>query len=480
MRRVYSFLSVVLFVLMSLLTGCGGGSDYVGPTSPTPETGTNLSVGGLSSLSLAPVELKRFDITGGRKPYTAVSQNSAVVLASVSDATLSLAGVQSHAVPISVIITDALNNRISLAVTVSNTTGQGQFSLSPERVAVAPGNTSTVTVIGGSAPFTALAANDALVAVSTSGATVSITGLQETTEVLVRVIDSQGVSRVLPVAVAATSTNTANIALFSNLPTQPSLSPSTTRTYTIGGGTAPYSVTSSQPAVLTPNLRGSALSLQAGQVGTSLLTITDAAGASLRYTMTVQSTVSPLTLSTTGIFGTVGTKGTVQISGGRPPYGMFGDGAGVAAGSVNGNILSLELLGPGNGVITVYDADFNKVTMTAVATGTALSNKFGMSPAQVTISETLTVDASGAPQATVIPLKLTKAEPPISVFSSNPTLLLPKVNGTVVEVSTPVKDGKAIPPCVDGDTNVTITIIDSVGQSATSNIIIRNTGECKT
>jgi hypothetical protein len=426
--------------------------------------------------------LQRFDITGGRKPYAVTSQNSAVVLASVSDSTLSLAGVQSHAVPISVIVTDALNTRISLAVTVGNTSAQGQFSLAPARLAVAPGNSTSTSILGGTAPFTALSANDALVSVATSGAVVSITGLQETAEVLVRVIDSQGVSRTLPVAVAApTSPPASGVALFSNLPAQPSLSPNTLRTYTIGGGTAPYSVSSSQPTVLSPNVRGAALVLQAGQVGSTQLTITDAVGARLSYTMQVQSSVAPLALSSTGVFGPVGTITTVQISGGRPPYGMFGDGTGVAAGSVmNGNVLSLELLGPGNGLITVYDADFNKVTMTAVATGTAVSNKFGMAPAQVTISESLTLDANGNPQPTVVPLKLTKAEPPISVFSSHPQLLLPTVNGTVVQVTTPSKDGKAIPPCIDGDTNVTITIIDAVGQSATSNIIIRNTGDCKT
>jgi hypothetical protein len=128
---IASFLYCVVAALLLTLTACGGGNnDYVGPTSPNPETGNQLSVGGVTGFSVMPVELKRFQITGGRKPYTATSQNSAVVLASVSDSTLSLAGVQSHGIPVIVVISDALKNSIALSVLVSNTTEQGQFSVS--------------------------------------------------------------------------------------------------------------------------------------------------------------------------------------------------------------------------------------------------------------------------------------------------------------------------------------------------------------
>lgn len=482
MRRVYSFFLPVLWlwVLMLSLTACGGGSDYVGPTSPTPESG-NLSVGsGVSSVSLLPVELKRFEIMGGRKPYSVVSQNSAIVLASVSDATLTLAAVQSHAVPISVIVSDALNNRISLAVTVSNSTGQGQFSFSPERLSLAPGSTASVNLTGGTPPFTAVAANEALVAVSTAGAVLSVTGLQETVEVLVRVTDSQGLSRSLPVTVAASVSSTPNAPLFSNVPAQLILTPQSSRTYTLGGGLPPYSVTTSQAGVLNPSLRGTALVLQTGQVGTAQLSVVDAAGTRLLYTVQVQSSLSPLVLSASEFSDKLGAQMTVWVSGGRPPYTVSTTGS-VKAGTVQSdNSIALELTAVGSGSVTVYDANLNKVTMTTSAASTALSNTFGLSPARVTISETLATDATGTAQATVIPLRLTKAEPPVSVFSSHPNLLMPTVSGNFVLVSTPVKDGKALPPCVDGDVTVTITVIDSVGQSASSQVMVLNSGSCST
>lgn len=461
------------------LTACGGGSDYVGPTSPTPQASGGLSAEGLSSVSLVPVELRRVQLTGGRQPYTVTSQNTAVVLASVSDATLSLAAVQSHPVPISVVIADASNNRISLAVTVANTTGQGSFSLSPERISVAPGNTTTVNLVGGTPPFTALASNSALVAVSTSGAVLAVGGLQETTETLVRVVDSQGLTRSLPVTVAATGHTTGNAPLFVNLPVQTILSPLSSRTFTIGGGVPPYSVISSQAAVVNPSLRGAALVLQTGQNGTAQLSISDAAGASLSYNIQVQqSGLTPLSLSATEFMDEVGAEMTVWISGGRPPYRLQSANDVVNGVIKNGNVLSLELANMGNGQITVYDADFNQVVMTVIAEKTALATKFALSPAQVTISESLTVDASGNRQATIIPLRVTKAEPPISVFSSHPNLLMPTVNGTTIEVRTPIKDGKPVPACVDKDTEVSISIIDRAGQGAISKITIKDNGPC--
>ncbi len=479
MRRVYSFWWPVWGVLVLWLTACGGGSDYVGPTSPTPETGNSLSVGGMSSLSLLPVELKRVEITGGRKPYSVLSQNSAVVLASVSDATLTVAAVQSHAVPVTVIVSDAVNNRIALAVTVAST-GQGQFGVSPERLSLAPGSTASVSLTGGTPPFTAVAANEAQVAVSTAGAAVSVTGLQETVEVLVRVTDSQGLSRSLPVTVAANVGSAPNAPLFSNVPAQLMLPPQSSRTYTIGGGTPPYSVTTSQGGVLNPSLRGTALVLQTGQVGTAQLTVVDAAGARLLYAVQVQSSPSPLALSASEFSDKLGAQMTVWVSGGRPPYTVSTTGSVRATTVQSDNSIALELTAVGSGSVTVFDANLNKVSMTTLAAATALSNVFGLSPARVTISETLATDTSGVSQATVIPFRLTKAEPPVSVFSSHPNLLMPTVTGNFVQVSTPVRDGRAIPPCVDGDVTVTITVIDSVGQSASSQVMVLNSGSCST
>jgi hypothetical protein len=345
-------------------------------------------------------------------------------------------------------------------------------------LAIAPGQTAVVSLTGGTPPFTAFPVNNVLVSVSTLGSAVSVTGLQETSEALVRIVDTAGVSRILPVAVSAQISNTPNASLFTNLPARPVLPPLSSRTYTISGGTPPYNVMAAQPAVLLPQVRGAALILQTGQVGTSQLTITDAAGFRLTYTVQVQGVMSPLSLSATEFSSVVGEKTGVWISGGRPPYRVHTTN-GVASGVIrDGNVLWLELMAAGNGIVTVYDADLNQVTMTVNAEKSSLPDKFTLAPQKVTISESLTFDASGNPQATVVPLRLTKAVSPVSVFSSYPGLLIPTFDGTFVSVHTPYQDGKPVPPCIDDDVIVTITVIDGMGQSASTDITIRDTGAC--
>lgn len=462
----------VCLAAAALLAGCGGGSDN--PVVPPPATA--LSVGGVASVSLVTTEFKRLEITGGRKPYTVLSPDTNVVLAAVTDSTLSLAAVRSSPSPVNVVLTDAQKNKLTLAVSVGNQAALGDFVLAPTRLAVVPGGTGTVVLTGGATPFTAVPVGSGWVSAAVTERVLTVTGWLEVAETWVRITDSLGVAHLLPVSVAPASSTGG--ALFTNLTAQTSLLPGSSKAFTVAGGTGPYTVVSGSPAVLAASMNGSTLRLQAGVAGSAVITVADAVGAQISRTVGVLGTPSPLALSSTALFGPVGTTATVTIVGGRPPYSMYGDASGVAAGSVTGNTLSLELMGPGNGVITVLDADFNTTTTTVVATGTAAPTKFTLSPAKLIIPEALALNAAGKPQQTVIALKLYKAEPPVQVFSSAPALLKPTLNGSTVEVRTPGTAASPVPPCVDADTIVTITVLDAAGNTASTEITIRNGGAC--
>lgn len=466
--------AVVCGVLAAWLAGCGGGNDSATPAPPV----TTLSVGGMGSVSLVPAEFRRLSITGGRKPYKVESPDIGVVLAAVTDSTLSLAAIKSSLVPVNVVLTDAQMSKLTLAVSVGNHASLGDFVLSPARLAVVPGGTGLVSLQGGMPPFTAVPASQGWVSAAVTDRSLSITGLLEVAETTVRITDSLGVTRLLPVSVSPAGSAGAGVALFTNLTSQTSLLPGGGKAFTVAGGTGPYIVTSSRAAVLAASLNGQTLRLQAGVAGTAVITVTDALGTQISRTVAVLGTPSPLALSSSALFGAVGTTASVTIVGGRPPYGMYGDASGVAAGSVTGNVLSLELMAPGNGVVTVLDADFNTVTTTVVATGTAAPTKFTLSPAKLLIPEALALDATGQPQQTVIALKLYKAEPPVQVFSSAPALLKPTLNGSTVEVRTPGTAASPVPPCVDADTIVTITVLDAAGNTATTEITVREGGAC--
>lgn len=467
-------------LLALLLTACGGG--YEGPTTPpSTNTGSSLGVAGapLGRVTLAPVEIRRLAISGGTKPYTAVSQNTGVVLATVSDDMLSLAGVRADAAMVNVIVSDAANNRQVVGVTVTNTVSQGSFTVVPARLSIAPGAQGAVTLQGGAAPFTVVSASPALVTASVTGNVVTVTGWLEGVDAEVRIIDSQGVTRSLPVTVAPPPVSNSGTALFTNVPQLLALPPQSARAYTIAGGAGPYSVISSQPAVVLPSVRGSTLTLQTGIPGTVTVVVTDAAGQQVRHTMTVESSVAPLALSSTAIEGRTNTVSTVFIAGGRPPYRATVDGAGVASVKVlNGNVLELEWLAAGAGVVTVFDADNSAVTLVMEATGLPLPTELTLVPAKVTISERLTLNTAGQPQQTVISLVLYKAEGAVQVFSSAPHLLMPTLLGNIIEVRTPGTATSPRPPCVDAEALVTITVVDSLGQSDSTDIVIRDAGAC--
>lgn len=461
------------------VSGCGGGSGYEGPVTSVSASGS-LAVAGWPSLMLAPVQLRKLDITGGLPPYAVTSQNTALVLATVSASTLNIAGVQASSAPVTVQISDAATPKhtVTLAVTVTNTPEQGVLVLSPDRVTLAPGASATVALAWGTPPFTAEPLSRSHVAASVVGSTLTVTGLLEAVDTQVRVTDSRALIQMLSVTVAAPSDTGGAVALFSNLPQPLSLPFGAIRAYTLGGGTGPYAVTSSNPAVLLPSLRGNLLSLTAGVAGTVSLKISDAAGATLWSLVTVQSAVAPLTLSKLVMGGAVGLQESIAIAGGRPPYQVVFDGSGVATGSVNGGTLTLALLAPGSGVVTVYDSQGAAVNLSVVATGAALSTKFGISPAKVVISEQLVVDANGLPQQTTIVFSLGKVTAPVQVFSSAPQLLMPTVVGDTVVVRTPGTAASPQSPCVNGTTLVTITVIDAAGQTATSDIVITDAGAC--
>jgi hypothetical protein len=365
-----------------------------------------------------------------------------------------------------------------VAVTVTNAPAQGVMALSQTQVAMAPGAFDSVTIVGGTPPFTAVSADTNVVRVSVTGTTLSVAGVGEANNVPVSVIDALGVTRTLSVSVAAQYTPTTGVALFTNIPLKPTLPPRASRTFTVGGGTAPYTVGSLNPAVVTPVLRGNALTLQTAQAGTTSIYITDDNGQQLYQPVTVQSWAAPLALSATSIFGTTGTLTSVLVAGGTPPYTMFSSSSGVGVGSVNGNVLTIQLVAPGNGSVTVTDAEFNTASLTLVASGAAILTEFGLTPAKVSISENLTRNTSGALQQTVISLLMGKAVAPVQAFSTHPRLLSPTVNGNVVEVRTPGTASAPVAPCVDLDTTVTITAIDAAGQTATSAILVTNNGAC--
>lgn len=463
---------LVACCLMLLLVACGGG--YEGTAATIDASSQPLKAVGAASITLVPTELNRIEITGGTRPYTASSSNNAVALASISDNILSVAAIRGDLAPITVTVTDAKNNKTTLAVTVTNSPQQGNFTLSERVFSILPGASKTITISGGTAPYTAASMSPLVASVSVNGNALTVTGLSEGANAEIKVFDSKGVTQTATVTVAAPIPSASGLALFSNMPSNLSLRPRDSVTYTIGGGTPPYSVTSTNTAVIAAEVRGAALILQTGIAGNATVTVTDSASRTLSQRIYVMTTSAPLTLSASAMTAEVGSNITVGIAGGMPPYTatttattMIGNGL-----VVNGDQLTINLQYVGGpGAVTVKDSEGAIATL--YVTASPLLSRLSVSPTEITLPESL---------QTVFPIRLMRGKPfdtypPYLVFTSHPGLLWPSVSGNTATGYT-VTVTSATRPCVSENTDVIITVIDASGASASTTATIQDNGAC--
>ncbi len=464
--------SFAVLCLSVLMTACGGG--YEGTPSPTDTSSAALKVDGAVAVTLVPSELKRLEVSGGTRPYSATSSNTSVALASVSDSTLSVAAIRGDLTPISVTVTDAKGAKAAVSVTVTNSPQQGSFSLSSREIALQPGAARTLGITGGSAPFTATSLSPNIATATVSGTALTITGVSEGSNAEIKVFDSKAVTQSVFATVAAPIPSASGLPFTSNMPANLTLRPRNSVTYTLGGGTPPYSVTSTHTAILNPSVRGAALILATGVTGNATVTVTDAVGASLSQRIYVQTTSAPLALSQTAVTGTQYTTADIGITGGMPPYSMVATTtASIASGAVvNGDVLRINMLNAGGpATVTVRDSEGSLANV--AVTVTAVLSNLSVSPRAITISELL---SSGV--ATSFPIRIVGGQGPYQVFTSHPNLLVPFVSGDTVIVRTPVTVTGAISPCVDVNTPVSITVIDVTGSSATATVTVADNGPC--
>jgi hypothetical protein len=153
--------------------------------------------------------------------------------------------------------------------------------LHPEIVSVSEGSAATIAISGGSAPYTAESSASAVATVSINASTLTVTGVAAGTA-SVTVSASNGGTTRLPVVVTERSA------------TAPALSAQSveveideTATVSISGGTAPFSVTSSNPAIATATLNGTIISVKGIADGATLVTVTGADNAAASFAVDV-------------------------------------------------------------------------------------------------------------------------------------------------------------------------------------------------
>ncbi len=218
-------------------------------------------------------------LLGGVAPYRAESSAPAVLTAvAVGDQLkVTAKGVGSATVNVYDATTEAPVQRAFTVVTTA-----AFFTDAPSAISMGIGTQRTFAVRGGVAEYFVSSSDRAVADVSLSGGTLSIVAgtSHGTANVVLR--DSGGSTITVAVTVGT------NVPFFTNAPAALTIQAGAPRTFTLGGGTPPYSVASSNVNVVTVAKSGeTGFTVTAQTRGTATVELRDGVGAPLRLSVTV-------------------------------------------------------------------------------------------------------------------------------------------------------------------------------------------------
>ena len=408
------------------------------------------------TLGIGPVGADQpYLVGGGTGPYTATSDNSNVAAVSLQGVNLTITGLTAGSA--SIFVRDSAGTIVTLRVTVVGAAIVPLFTTAPPSVTIAISSTQTYGVGGGTGPYTATSSNASVADVSLVGNSLKVTGITAgAANVVIR--DSQGATVNVAVTVPAAST----VPLYTTAPPSVTIAIGSTQTYGVGGGTGPYTATTSNSTVADVSLVGNSLKVLGLKAGSASIVVRDAVGASTTVAVTVGLT--PLSVTPNSATGIIDDILVATIVGGAPPYRASVGNILVATASIVGSDqLTIQLKQTGQTVITVLDA--NNQSAPYSVTSNAATPGIRLSPSVLTVSEK---------DNQAITLSVYGATGSISVFSSDIALLRAAVVGSKVSVTT----GSNGTRCVAANTPVVITVVDSTGASALATVTIADNGTC--
>ena len=408
------------------------------------------------TLGIGPVGADQpYLVGGGTGPYTATSDNSNVAAVSLQGVNLTITGLTAGSA--SIFVRDSAGTIVTLRVTVVGAAIVPLFTTAPPSVTIAISSTQTYGVGGGTGPYTATSNNVSVADVALVGNSLKVTGITAgAANVVIR--DSQGATVNVAVTVPAATT----VPLFTTAPPSVTIAIGSTQTYGVGGGTGPYTATTSNSTVADVSLVGNSLKVLGLKAGSASIVVRDAVGASTTVAVTVGLT--PLSVTPNSATGIIDDILVATIVGGAPPYRASVGNILVATASIVGSDqLTIQLKQTGQTVITVLDA--NNQSAPYSVTSNAATPGIRLSPSVLTVSEK---------DNQAITLSVYGATGSISVFSSDIALLRAAVVGSKVSVTT----GSNGTRCVAANTPVVITVVDSTGASALATVTIADNGTC--
>lgn len=342
-------------------------------------------------------------------------------------------------------------------------TTQELFTSAPETLNLAVAGSESFVVSGGKAPYFASTDNKAVVVAGIQGSSLTIGGISVGAGTI-KLIDSAGAEKLVAVTVG---TVTPPVGLFTTAPSSITLAPNTrTPTFEVKGGEAPYFVTSANTSTVTVSQTGASFVLNGLAAGPATnVNIVDSLGASKTIVVTVAAIpLAPMALTPGDAAGVVGDVLSLLLSGGSGTYtsGSAAN-ASIATVSLSGATLTVSLRNAGVTQVSVRDSNGTIVTANITVNGLA-NPALRLSATDLDISESLTTEAT---------VGIFGGQAPYSSFVNNASLASSRVSGSTLYLGLGANGNR----CVDTNTDVQFTVIDSVGASANGTLTIVNSGD---
>ena len=258
------------------------------------------------------------------------------------------------------------------------------FTSATAEVTLAPGagGAQTFAVGGGTAPYIATSSNAALVSVLLAGNSLKLTGLSAGSA-NVLIIDSTGATSNIAVVVPPTN----GLPLFTTSPASISVAVGEKPTYSLGGGTAPYSVASSNAGVASASVVGSILTVIGNSAGNASLVVRDNVAGIVIVAVNVPTPagVALFTTAPPAITVAIGAAPGYSVGGGVGPYSATTSNASVAIVSLAGGNLTVAGVAAGSANIVVRDSSGALLTIPVTVPTTGALALFTTAPPNVTV-----------------------------------------------------------------------------------------------
>jgi hypothetical protein len=288
---------------------------------------------------------------GGEPAYSVIPTNPLIASVASQSANRFVINLLKAGVT-SVVVADARGQVQTLTVTAvpAPVTPLALNVASP--VSLTSGAVRTIMVSGGTLPYAVGSSNEAVVQAALAGSVLTLTPLAAGSTTI-QVTDAAGATVSLSAVVGG------SVPLFTTAPSALNVTPGTSQTFTIAGGTGPYFVSTSSPAVASATVVGSILSITGAAPGNANLSVRDSLGASVGIAVNVGSQTPLYTSAPGNVVMSAGTPRTFLIGGGSPVF--------------NGGVPAYSVSSSDNSVLTVSSTG-TSLTVNAVASGTATVN----------------------------------------------------------------------------------------------------------